>query len=71
MRQNDIDEILNHINEKFNDDLPGLVKMMVRKKITKLETFEIDSLPSALRECTIEELIVIIKNGLVSGNLKL
>ncbi|MDH5463906.1 MAG: hypothetical protein OEY17_08080 [Nitrosopumilus sp.] len=71
MKQREIDEILNHINEKFNDDVPGLVKMIVRKKIAKLETFEIDSLPPALRECTVEELFVIVKNGLVSGNLKL
>jgi len=71
MKQNEIDEILAHINEKFNDDVPGLVKMIVRKKITKLETFEIDSLPSALRECTVEELFIIVKNGLASGNLKL
>jgi len=71
MKQSDIDEILNHINEKFNDDVPGLIKMIVRKKITRIETFEIDSLPSSLRECTVEELIAIVKNGLVSGNLKL
>ena len=71
MRQSDIDQILNHINEKFHDDVPGIVKMIVRKKITKLETFKIDSLPPALRECTVEELIIILKNGLVSGNLKL
>lgn len=71
MRQNKTDEILNHINKKFRDDVPGIVKMIVRKKIGKLETFEIDSLPFALRTCTIEELIVIVKNGLASGNLKL
>lgn len=71
MRQNKADEILRHINEKFNDDVPGLVKMIVRKKISKLETFEIDSLPPYLRKCTVEELIVIVKDGLVSGNLKL
>ena len=71
MKQNDVDEILHHISEKFSDDVPGLVKMIVRKKITKLETFEIDSLPPSLRECTVEELILIVKNGLVSGDLKL
>jgi hypothetical protein len=71
MKQSDIDEILSHINEKFNDDVPSLVKIIVRKKITKLETFEIDSLPSSLRECTVEDLLEIVKNGLVSGNLKL
>jgi len=71
MRQKEVDQILNHINEKFHDDVPGLVKMIVRKRITKLETFEIDSLPLALRECTVEELIRILKEGLASGHLKL
>ncbi|MDH3515513.1 MAG: hypothetical protein OEW86_03140 [Nitrosopumilus sp.] len=71
MKQNDVDEILNYISEKFSDEVPGLVKMIVRKKITKLETFEIDSLPLSLRKCTVEKLFVIVKNSLVSGNLKL
>ena len=71
MEQSEIDEILGHINDRFNNDVPGLVKMIVRKKITRIETFEIDSLPPSLRKCTVEDLIVIVKNGLVTGNLKL
>ena len=71
MKQNDIDEILTHIHEKFNDDVPSLVKMIIRKKIAKLESFEINSLPPSLRKCTVEELFTIVKNGLVSGNFKL
>lgn len=71
MEQSEIDEILDHIGEKFHNNVPSLVKMIVRKRIAGLETFEIDSLPSSLRKCTVEDLIVIVKNGLIAGNLKL
>ena len=71
MEQNDVEEILNHINTKYNENLPSLVKMVVRKKINKLQTFEVESLPQSLRNCTVEELIAIVKYGLDSGKLKL
>jgi len=33
MKQNEIDEILDHINTKVAEDVPSLVKMIVRKKM--------------------------------------
>ncbi|MHA7647777.1 hypothetical protein [Nitrosopumilus sp. S4] len=71
MDQKEIDEILNHLGSKIENDVPGIVKMLVRKKIHKLHSLEIDSLPNSLRECTVEELIVIVKKGLESGKLKI
>ncbi|MCV0391672.1 MAG: hypothetical protein K5790_00070 [Nitrosopumilus sp.] len=71
MNQKETDEILNHLGLKIEKDVPGIVKMLVRKKLHKLESFEIDSLPKSLRECTVEELIIIIKEGLESGKLKI
>jgi len=71
MEQSEIDEILDHIGEKFHNNVSSLEKMIVRKRIAGLETFEIDSLPYSLRKCTVEYLIVIVKNGLIAGNLKL
>lgn len=71
MDQKEIDEILNHLDSKIENDVPGIVKMLVRKKIHKLHSLEIDSLPISLRECTVEELIVIVKKGLESGKLKI
>ena len=71
MQQNDIDEILDYINEKFDTNIPSFVKMLIRKKIHKLQSFDPASLPDSLRNCTIEELIVIFKNELDSKRLKL
>ena len=71
MKKKEVDEILHHINQKFEEDVPGIVKMLVRKKIGKLKSFDTESLPDSLRTCTVEELIDIVKQGLESGKLKI
>ena len=71
MEQKKIDEVLDHINTKFDENVPRLVKMMVRKKMKSLQSFEADSLPNSLRICTVEELIFIVKHGLDTGKLKI
>jgi len=71
VEQNKIDEVLDHINTKFDENVPRLVKMMVRKKMNVLQSFEADSLPNSLRTCTVEELIFIVKYGLDTGKLKI
>ena len=45
--------------------------MIVRKKMSVLQSFEADSIPDSLRTCTVEELIVIVKHGLDTGKLKI
>lgn len=71
MQQNEIDEIINHLGQKIENDVPGIVKILVRKKLHKLQSFEIDSLPISLRECTVEDLLLIVKDSLESGKLKI
>ena len=71
MEQNDIDEILDYINEKFDANIPSFVKMLIGKKIHKLQSFDPISLPDSLKNCTVEELIIIFKNELDSKRLKL
>lgn len=71
MQQNEIDEILSHINAKIAEDVPSLVKMIIRKKISGFQSFETESLPESLRTCTVEELISIVKHGLDTGKLKI
>ena len=71
MEQKKVDEVLDHINTKFDENVPRLVKMMVRKKMNVLQSFEADSLPNSLRTCTVEELIFIVKHGLDTGKLKI
>jgi hypothetical protein len=71
MQQNEIDEILDYINSKVAEDVPSLVKMIVRKKISNFQSFEVESLPESLRSCTVEELIFIVKHGLDTRKLKI
>ncbi|PJC51144.1 MAG: hypothetical protein CO032_01040 [Nitrosopumilales archaeon CG_4_9_14_0_2_um_filter_34_16] len=71
MQQNEIDEILDYINSKVAEDVPSLVKMIVRKKISNFQSFEVESLPESLRSCTVEELISIVKHGLDTRKLKI
>ena len=56
MEQNEIDEILDHINTKIAEDVPSLVKMLVRKRIGSFQSFEAESLPDSLRNCSVEQL---------------
>jgi hypothetical protein len=37
MEQNDIDEILDYINKKFDANIPSFVKILIGKKIHKLQ----------------------------------
>ena len=71
MEQKEIDEILEHINTKVAEDVPSLVKMIVRKKLGSFQSFEAESLPESLRNCSVEELISIVKHGLDTGKLKI
>ena len=71
MKQNEIDEILDHINTKVAKDVPSLVKMIVRKKMGSFQSFDVESLPDSLRNCSVEELISIVKQGLDTGKLKI
>ena len=71
MEQNEMDEILDHISNRIAEDVPSLVKMLVRKKIGAFQSFEAESLPDSLRNCSVEEFISIVKHGLDSGKLKI
>ena len=71
MKKKEVEEILEHISQKFEDDVPGIVKMLVRKKIGKFQSFDSESLPESLKTCTVKELIDIVQKGLESGKLKI
>ncbi|MFB5619730.1 MAG: hypothetical protein ACE5RC_01165 [Nitrosopumilus sp.] len=71
MDQKETDEILNHIKLKFDEEVPGIVKMVVRKKIGRFQAFDVEALPESLRNCTVENLIDIVQKGIESGKLKL
>jgi hypothetical protein len=71
MQQKEIDEILDYLNEKFNANIPSFVKILISKKIHKLQSFDPDTLPDSLKNCTIKDLILILKQEIDSKNLKL
>jgi len=71
MEQKEIDEIVDYLNEKLDANIPSFVKILVSKKIHKFQSFDPNSLPDSLKNCTVEELIVILKQQLDSGKLKL
>jgi hypothetical protein len=71
MKKKEVDEILEHIGQKFEDDVPSIVKMLVRKKIGKFQSFDSESLPESLKTCTVKELIDLVQKGLESGKLKI
>lgn len=72
MDQKDVDEILDHIKQKFDDEVPGIVKMVIRKKmISRFREYDAHTMPESMRNCTVENLINIIQEGIESGKLKL
>ena len=71
MQQKEIDEILDYLNEKFNANIPSFVKILISKKVHKLQSFDPDTLPDSLKNCTIKDLILILKQEIDSKNLKL
>ena len=71
MQQSEIDEIINYINEKFDANIPSFVKLLIGKKLHKLQSSDPSTLPDSLKNCTVEELIIIFKEELDSKRLKL
>ncbi|AFS82178.1 hypothetical protein [Candidatus Nitrosopumilus sediminis] len=72
MDQKDIDEILNHVKQKFDEEVPGIVKMVIRKKmISRFREYDAHTMPESMRNCSVENLIDIIQQGIESGKLRL
>ena len=46
-------------------------EVLIGKKIHKFQSFDPSTLPTSLKNCTVEELIIIFKNELDSKRLKL
>ncbi len=64
-------EIINYINEKYNERVPRPLRTLVKRKIKKIETIQLDELPLSLRKCTVEELVIIVQEGMKQGKVKL
>jgi hypothetical protein len=70
MNQFEINEILEYVSQKYDENVPRAVRFVVRKKVKMIEKFEVEEMPSSLRNCTVEQYITIIKDALRQGTLK-
>ena len=63
MNENEVKQIIDFINTKYDQDVPGPVKFVVKRKAKKIEKLNLDELPESFRKCTLEELILILKDA--------
>lgn len=70
LNENEVKQIINFINSKYDKEIPGPVKFIVRRKAKKIEKLDLNDLPDSLRKCTIEELILIIRDAHAKQFLK-
>ena len=67
--QKEINEIIDFINKRYDEEVPRPVKFVVRRKAKKLETLKVDDFPESFRRCTIEQLIQILNQAYKDGRL--
>ena len=64
-------QIIDFINSAYDENIPGPVKFIVKRKVKKIQDFDLDSLPEQLRNCTVEELLLILKDAYEKDQLDL
>ena len=70
MNEQEIQEIIQYVNTKYNENVPRPVRFVVRKKAKMIEMFDSSEMPESLRNCTVEQYIEIVKSALKDGTLK-
>ena len=70
MNESEVNEIIDFINAEYNKQ-STLVKILVPMIKGKIETFQLDDWPASLRRCSLEELVLIVKDALRQGRLNL
>jgi len=58
-----IQEIIDFVNTKYDTEVPRPVKFVVKRKAKKIEKLDLNDFPESFRKCTIEELILILKDA--------
>ena len=48
---------------KYDKEVPGPVKFVVKRKAKKIKTLDPNDFPESFRKCTLEELILILKEA--------
>ena len=64
-------QIIDFINSAYDENIPGPVKFIVKRKVKKIQDFDLDSIPESLRNCTVEELLLILKDAYEKDQLDL
>jgi hypothetical protein len=65
-----VNEIIDFINRKYTEEIPRPVKFVVRRKTKKIQTLQLEDFPESFRKCTIEQLILILKDAQKNDKLK-
>ena len=63
LNDNKTQEIIDFINARYEKDVPGPVKFVVKRKAKKIEKLDLNDFPDSFRRCTIEEFILILKDA--------
>ena len=71
MNKKEKQQIVEFINSAYDENVPGPVKFIVKRKVKKIQDFDLDSVPEPLRRCTIEELLLILKDAYEKDQLDL
>ena len=64
-------QIINFINSSYDENITGPVKFIVKRKVGKIHDFDLESIPKPLRNCTVEELLLILKDAYENDQLDL
>ena len=71
MNKKEKQAIIDFINSSYDGNVPGPVKFIVKRKVKKIQDFDLDSIPNPLRNCTVEELLLILKDAYEKDQLDL
>ena len=64
-------QIIEFINSSYEENIPGPVKFIVKRKVKTIQDFDLDTIPESLRNCTVEELLLILKDAYENDQLDL
>lgn len=70
MKKDEIQEIIQYVNQKYEQNVPRPLRFIVRKKTKMIEDFDVAEMPQSLRDCSVENYIQIVKDGLKKGTVK-
>ena len=71
MNKKEKKQIIDFINSAYDENIPGPVKFIVKRKVKKIPDFDLETIPESFRNCTVEELLLILKEAYEKDQLQL